>query len=89
MQEETGALPSFLIELYQSLITKLDTHQRKEVANLLKKMQSAFASSSEDLERKSLVEHEIDTGNARPIKQQPRRTPIAFRGEEENEISLC
>ena len=32
MQEESSALPSFQIELYQSSITILDNHQRKEVA---------------------------------------------------------
>jgi len=32
-----------------------------------------------------LLEHDIDTGDARPIKQSPRRPPIAAR-EAEDEI---
>jgi len=44
-----------------------------------------FASSSTDLGYCSLVEHDIDTGDLRPIKQSPRRPPIAAR-EAENEI---
>ena len=44
-----------------------------------------FASSSSDLGFCPLVEHDIDTGDARPIKQSPRRPPLAAR-EAEDEI---
>jgi len=47
--------------------------------------QDTFASSSTNLEFCPLVEHDIDTGDARPIKQSPRRPPIAAR-EAEDEI---
>ena len=30
----------------------------------------------------SAVKHAIDTKDARPVKQRPRRTPLAFEGEE-------
>ena len=83
---ESYKIPTHLTELYQGTIAALSASQSREVAALLVQNQSAFASSSEDLGRTSLVEHEIDTGEARPIKQRPRRTPIAFRGEEEKEI---
>ena len=33
-----------------------------------------------------MTEHCIDTGSSHPIRQRPRRTPLAFRGEEEKEI---
>ena len=83
---EPCKIPTHLTELYQSTIAALSASQSREAAALLVQNQSVFASSSEDLGRTSLVEHEIDTGEARQIKQRPRRTPIAFRGEEEKEI---
>ena len=52
---------------------------------LLRDHQDTFASSSTDLGFCPLVEHDIDTGDARPIKQSPRRPPIAAR-EAEDEI---
>ena len=36
-----------------------------------------------DLGHFSGIEHTIDTGQARPIKQRMRRTPACFMGEEE------
>ena len=39
------------------------------------------------LGRTSLVEHTIDMGDARPIKQPPRRVPIAMRGVVDEEIN--
>jgi len=52
---------------------------------LLRDHQDTFASLSTDLGFCPLVEHDIDTGEARPIKQSPRRPPIAAR-EAEDEI---
>ena len=83
---ESIKIPTHLTELYQGTIAALSANQSREVAALLVQNQSAFASSSEDLGRTSLIEQEIDTGEARPIKQRPRRTPIAFQGEEEKKI---
>ena len=37
--------------------------------------------------RTSLVQHTIDTGNARPIKQAPRRLPIHQRKEAEQHVT--
>ena len=34
------------------------------------------------MDHTNLVEHTIDTGNAKPIKQPPKWVPIAFAGEE-------
>ena len=52
---------------------------------LLRNHQDTFASSSMDLGFCPLVKYDIDTGDARPIKQSPRRPPIAAR-EAEDEI---
>jgi len=50
---------------------------------LLSDHQDTFVSSSADLGFCPLVEHDIGTGDTRPIKQSPRRPPIAARETEE------
>ena len=39
-----------------------------------------FASSPSDLEKASVAEHKINTGDAKPIKQQARRSPRTLAG---------
>ena len=41
-----------------------------------------FSKNGNDLGHTHLVEHAIETGNARPIKQQPRQLPMAFADED-------
>ena len=42
-----------------------------------------FAESSIDLGFSSVLQHDIDTGTAQPIRQQPRRPPLAIRDAED------
>ena len=51
---------------------------------LLIKYRGVFAEHDMDLGDFSAVKHVIDTRDARPVKQRPRRTPLAFEGEEKN-----
>ena len=57
-------------------------HDFKE---LLKSHRETFAESSYDLGFCPLLEHDIDTGDARPVKQSPRRPPLAAC-DSENQI---
>ena len=41
-----------------------------------------FAMSDLDLGSFDALEHQIDTGDARPVKQRMRCTPTVFQGEE-------
>jgi len=50
---------------------------------LLIKHGKTFATSSTDLGFSPIVQHDIDTGNARPIRQQPRLPPLAARNKED------
>ena len=53
-----------------------------QIHSLLLKHENVFSKDDYDLGHTNLVEHTIDTGNAKPIKQPPRWVPIAFAGEE-------
>jgi hypothetical protein len=42
-----------------------------------------LAKSEFDLGKFNTIQHGIDTGTNRPVKQRIRRTPLGFAGEEE------
>ncbi|VDI04078.1 Hypothetical predicted protein [Mytilus galloprovincialis] len=89
---ETGPAPSVattgiardnnpLPEQLQNILDKSSTltkDQQSKVANLLHEFVDVFALDDFDLGTFSHIEHEIDTGDARPIKQRIRRTPMCF-----------
>lgn len=51
----------------------LDEHQRVQLETLLKRHDRVFAEDNATPPVTPLVQHHIDVGDARPIKQQPRR----------------
>ena len=83
--------PDFLVEewlqplqdLYHRSINSLSFEKSIKLARLIEHNKDAFAKGPIDLGQTSVVTHHIDTGTSKPIKQQPRRTPKAFEGEEE------
>ncbi len=75
-----------LCELFHRSSEELNETQSEALKVMLSKHVGTFARSSDDHGRTSVVKHEINTGDARPIKQRPRRPPRAFQGEEEKAI---
>jgi len=73
----------FFLQTIEGVDLANETVQGLKVS--LRDHQDIFASSSTDVGFCPLVEHDIDTGDARPIKQSPRRPQIAAR-EAEDEI---
>ncbi|XP_078495885.1 uncharacterized protein LOC144751873 [Ciona intestinalis] len=65
---------------------KLKQHQKDQVWNLLRSHERAFSTSSNDLGQTSLMKHDIDTGDANPIRLPPRRTSYHARQQIENII---
>lgn len=82
----TGKVPDHIRELFDRSTCNLSDIDAQKLAELLVTFQDAFATSSSDLGRTTITEHRIDTGHSHPIRQRPRRTPLAFKGEEEEEI---
>ena len=58
-----------------------------KLEQLLSSYQDVFAKSDFDLGDFTAVSHSIDTGQAAPIKQGVRRTPLHFRGEEDGHLN--
>ena len=78
----TAPVPEHLRELYEKSIKGKSEEQKRKIHNLLLDHQNVFAKDEFDIGRTNLVEHTIDTGNSRPVKQPPRRMPLAFAGED-------
>ena len=53
----------------------LNGQQKKQVKQLLEEFESVFPQSPTDYSKTELIEHQIDTGVAHPIRQPPRRIP--------------
>jgi len=80
-------LPDHINLLYQTTVaqTRLSTDVDRQFKDMLHRRASTFASSSKDLSFCPLLLHDVDTGDAPPIKQSPRRPPLSA-GNAEDEI---
>ena len=70
-------MPSHLVDLFEKSKVGLDVESVSQLKRLLISEQDTFSKNSTDIGITDLVEHKIDTGNAKPIKQAPRRIPLA------------
>ena len=59
----------------------MNEEQVLQVKSLLLEFQSIFGDSKISIGRTSLIQHKIDTGEAKPIKQRPQPVPIHHREE--------
>ena len=78
----TDRLPEYLGPIMDSTGENLTSHQKQEVAKLLMEFKNIFAKNDEDLGCFSGIQHQIKTGEARPIHQPLRRMPLGFQSEE-------
>ncbi|GBL73575.1 Retrovirus-related Pol polyprotein from transposon 297 [Araneus ventricosus] len=62
----------------------LNEKQRREVRKLLKEFQNLFSTCDADVGRRNMTQHRINTGDHPPIKQYPRRLPLARKEEAEH-----
>ena len=86
LRESDAAIPDHLSSLYSRSCENLTPEQRHSLAALLIEYQDVFARSDTDLGCLKGVQHTINTGNAAPIKQRMRRTPLGFESEEDKHL---
>ena len=79
-------LPDHIQPLVDACKDDLSFEQLQELSDFLGDHQSMFASPDGKLGVTSLVDHAIDVGNAKPIKQAPYRPPFAKRKVAEKEM---
>lgn len=69
-------IPDHIKVVLHSCRNNLSEAELTKVCDLLSQYQSVFATSKDDLGETDCVLHIINTGQARSIKQAPRRIPI-------------
>ena len=59
----------------------MEKEEQLKLLEALPRYQDVFARSDNDLGRTGQVKHKIETGDARPIQQNPRKIPIHMHDE--------
>ena len=72
--------------VYRALIPNPSPTENSRLTSLLDHYSDVFASSNLELGRSSIIRHNIDTGNARPIKQSRYRVSQTQKAEIEQQI---
>ena len=80
-------IPDHLVALYNKSTQDLDVNAKEQVRKLLCEYADIFSRDQSDLGRTDLVKHTIETGDAHPIQQPPRRLPLALRKEADKAIT--
>ena len=81
-------IPEHLKELYEKSSIDLGDNDKNELAKILMKRSKLFAKDKHDLGRTDVIQHRINTGNAAPIRQAPRRIPIHQRETEREQVQM-
>jgi hypothetical protein len=72
-------VPDHLQGLLERSSKELTPPEREKLAELLNEFQDVFVRGEFDFGNFTALEHEIDTGDARPVKERMRHTPTVFR----------
>ncbi len=85
-ESEIINLPKHLLGLYNSSCEGLDEQQCLNLKQLLYSYSDVFAKDDMDLGCLQGIYHRIDTGDATPVNEKMRRTPIGFQDLERDHI---
>jgi hypothetical protein len=66
--------------LFEQSVKDLSPEQGSKVKHLLQTFSHIFAKDDADFGRTSIIKHEIEVQNARPVKEPPRRVPYHLQG---------
>ncbi len=83
----TGA-PDHVQEMLADALQDVPVNHQPIVTNLIRKYSTVFSTGETDIGRTSLVKHSIETGDARPIKQRPRRAPREQQEEIDRQVKV-
>jgi len=75
-EEDSTERSDVICQMMDKLPGELTESHRSNVQHLLQKNEAIFSTGNYDIGRTHLVEHRIDTGNHRPVRQPLRRQPF-------------
>ena len=79
-------VPSHLTDLFERTSKAISPAEKARIASLLTKFQDTFSRDEWDIGLTDLAEHSIPKGDATPVKQPPRRDPLAHAEAEKKAI---
>lgn len=79
-------VPLHLEKLMENTTKGCSEAETKELKTLLLNYQDVFAKNANDVGCFSKISHQIVTGDASPVRQPVRRTPLGFQEEEEQHL---
>ena len=85
-ENHTNTVPEHLQDLFQKACTGGTEEEKLRIAKTLTDFQDTLSKDEFDLGYTNLIEHTTDVGDHKPVKQVPRRVPVAFASEEEKVI---
>ena len=85
-EERNSDIPENLLEIYNKACDGKSPEEKELIQLVLCQYATIFSKCDSDLGLTTLVEHRIDTGDTRPIKQPPRKVSMAFAEEEKKLI---
>jgi transposase InsO family protein len=77
---------SWKSKLVQEVDVEVSGREKLELEKILEDYSDCFSKSEFDLGRTALVKHQIETGNAAPIRQALRRQPITYLSEIDRQL---
>ena len=83
LQEAIGVMQEHVKDLYERSTMHLELHQQIILAKFITEFADIFAKDDMDLGCFTAGQHEIDTGDAKPVHQRMCHTPLGFAEEEE------
>ena len=84
--DKFSRVPPHLLDILKKIQSERCKSEIEEIAALFTDYGDVFSKDDDDLGVTNIAEHCIDTGTARPVKQPPRRVPLAFANKEKETI---
>lgn len=84
--EYSELVPDHLKAIYTESVKCIPEENHMQVQKLLTTYADVFSKSDDDIGRTNLVKHDIDTGDARPVKQRSRRMPLVHQEEIDKQV---
>lgn len=79
-------MPDAMKDMFEKSLIHLTDKQAVEFGKVLLHYESIFSKHELDLGLLKGVKHHIDTGDAKPVRQRLRRTPLGFEDEERQHL---
>jgi len=81
-------VPEHLQELFDETVerSQMSLANQRYLVQVLRRNSSAFATGPMDIGFCNVIRHDIETGDAKPLKQPPRQPPLAAQDEEDKQL---